>query len=132
MESIGFLIMELDESTMSRNANRYISVQFVKSVYNDVNYNILEKIKDGKAISTKYKGKKMRFKRPNVIMVFLNMYPDTRGFSQDRWLIFKINTKMMLQEVSKQQLKKEEKVNDVKKYNMDWKKETVYDRMVRY
>ena len=60
-----------------------------------------------------------------------NMYPDTRGFSQDRWLIFKINTKMMLQEVTKEQLKKKEEENDAKKHNMDWKKETVYDRMIR-
>ena len=75
-------------------ANRYIYVTIAKSVYNnDVNYNILEKIKDGKARSTKYKGKKMIFKRPNVIIVFLNMYPDTREFSQDRRLIFKINTR---------------------------------------
>ena len=54
-----------------------------------------------------------------------NMYPDTREFSQDRWLIFKINTKMMLQEVTIEQLKKKEEVNDAKKYNMDWKKEKV-------
>ena len=38
----------------------------------------------------------------------------------------------MLQEVTTEQLKKEEEVNDAKKYNMDWKKDTVYDRMVRY
>ena len=39
-----------------------------KSVYiNDVNYKILEKIKDGKATSMKYDTKKMRFKTPNVI-----------------------------------------------------------------
>ena len=90
-----------------------------KGIYNnDVNYNILEKIKDGKARSTKYKGKKMRFERPNVIIVFSNMYPDTRGFSQDRWLIFKINTKMMLQEVTIEQIKKKEDVNDAK--NIRW------------
>ena len=49
-----------------------------KSVYiNDVNYKILEKIKEGKATSMKYNTKKMRFKTPNVIMVFFNMYPDS-------------------------------------------------------
>ena len=39
----------------------------------------------------------------------------------------------MLQEASKEQMKKkeEEEENDAKKYNMDWKKETVYDRMIR-
>ena len=103
-----------------------------KSVYNnDVNYNILEKIKDGKARSTKYKGKKMRFKRPNVIMVFSNMYPDTRGFSQDRWLIFKINTKMMLEEVTTEKIKKKEEVKEAQKSYMDWRKKTVYDRIIK-
>ena len=29
-------------------------------------------------------------------------------------------------------MKKKEEENDAKKYNMDWKKETVYDRMVKY
>ena len=57
----------------------------VKSVYiNDVNYKILEDIKDGKALARKFNSKIMRFKTPNVIIVFSNMYPDTRGFSQDR------------------------------------------------
>ena len=116
--------MELDESTKDilHIMKQWVDMQtdiflfnIVKSVYNDVNYNILEKIKDGKARSTKYKGKKMRFKRPNVIMVFSNMYPDTRGFSQDRWLIFKINTKMMLEEVTIEQIKNKEEVNDAKK-----------------
>ena len=74
----------------------------------------------------------MRFETLNVIIVFLNMYPDTRKFSHDRWLIFRINTKMMLQEVSKEQVKKKEEENDAKKYNMDWKKETVYDRIIKY
>ena len=105
----------------------------VKSVYiNDVNYKILEDIKDGKALARKFNSKMMRFKTPNVIIVFSNMYPDTTEFSHDRWLIFKINTKMMLQEVTIEQLKKKEEVNDEKTYNMHWKKETVYDRMTRY
>ena len=60
------------------------------------------------------------------------MYPDTTEFSQDRWLIFKINTKMILQEVTTEQLKKKEEVNDEKTYYMDWKNETVYNRMIRY
>ena len=105
----------------------------VKGVYiNDVNYKLLEDIKDGKALATKYNSQNLYFKRPNVIIVFLNMYPDTREFSQDRWLIFKRNIKMMLQEVTREQLKKKEAVNDAKKYNMHWKRETVYDRMIRY
>ena len=82
-----------------------------------MNYKILEAIKDGKALARKFNSKMMRFKTPNVIIVFLNMYPDTTWFTKDRWLIFRINKKMMLQEVTEQKVKnkeEEEEVNDEK------------------
>ena len=103
----------------------------VKSVYiNDVNYKILEDIKDGKALARKYNSKMMRFKTPNVIIVFSNMYPDTKGFSEDRWLIFKINAKMELVDVTTETMKKKKEVNDAqKKSYMDWKQKTIYDRI---
>ena len=75
---------------------------------NDVNYSLLQHIKDGKAMSLKYNTKKMRFTNPNVIIVFSNKYPDTREFSEDRWMIFKINTKMGLEEVTIAQVMKKE------------------------
>ena len=134
--------MELAESTRNilHHMRKCVDMQtdiflfnITKSVYiDDVNYNLLENIKDRKAWATKYNTKKMRFKTPNVIIVFLNMYPDTGEFSQDRWLIFKINKKMELEEVTIEKLKKKEEVNDAKTYMMDWKKDTVYDRMDRY
>ena len=95
-------------------------------------YNLLEKIIDGKVFATKYNTKKMRFKTPNVIIVFSNMYPDTRGFSEDMWLIFKINSRMMLQEVTTEKNKKKEEVNDAQQSYMDWRKKTVYDRIIKY
>ena len=67
---------------------------------NDIDYNLLESIKDGKAISGKFITKKMCFKTPNIIIVFSNMYPDTKEFSEDRWMIFKINNDMELKEVT--------------------------------
>ena len=42
----------------------------------------------------------MKFTTPNVIIVFSNKYPDTREFSEERWMIFKINAKMDLKEVT--------------------------------
>ena len=39
---------------------------------------------------------------------------------------------MILQEVTTEQMKKKEEVKDAKKYNMDWKKETIYDNIIRY
>ena len=103
----------------------------VKSVYiNDVNYKILEDIKDGKALARKYNSKMMRFKTPNVIIVFSNMYPDTKGFSKDRWLIFKINAEMELVDVTTETMKKIKEANDAqKKSYVDWKQKTIYDRI---
>ena len=66
----------------------------------DIDYNLLEYVKDGKAISFKFMTKKMLFKTSNVIIVFSNMYPDTKDFLEDRWMIFKINTYMVLKEVT--------------------------------
>ena len=132
--------MELDESSrdilhiMKKCVDMQTDIflfNITKSVYiNDVNYKILEKIKDGKATSIKYHAKKMRFKTPNVILVFSNMYPNTREFSEDRWLIFKINAKMELVDVTTETMKKKKEVNDAqKKSYTDWRKKTIYDRI---
>ena len=54
------------------------------------NYSILESIKDGTAISSKYNNDGIRFKIPNVVVVFSNHMPNTRQLSKDRWEIFRI------------------------------------------
>ena len=50
-------------------------------------YNVLESIKDGVAISSKYDSKPIRFKTPNVLVVFSNEPPETKQLSKDRWCI---------------------------------------------
>ena len=54
------------------------------------NYAILESIKDGTAVSSKYYNDVIRFKIPNVVVVFPNHMPNTRQLSKDRWKIFRI------------------------------------------
>ena len=54
------------------------------------NYSILESIKDGTAVSSKYNNDVMRFKIPNVVIVFSNNIPRTKELSKDRWKIFTI------------------------------------------
>ena len=54
------------------------------------NYSILESIKDGTAVSSKYNNDIMRFKIPNIVIVFSNHIPNTRELSKDRWKIFRI------------------------------------------
>ena len=55
------------------------------------NYKILENIKDGSAIAGKYQSCKVRFKKPNIVIVFSNYGPEIDALSQDRWNIFKIS-----------------------------------------
>ena len=55
------------------------------------NYKILENIKDGFAIAGKYQSCKVRFRKPNIVIVFSNYGPETVALSEDRWNIFKIS-----------------------------------------
>ena len=53
------------------------------------NYSILESIKDGTAVSSKYNNV-IRFKIPNVVVVFSNHMPNTKELSKDLWKILRI------------------------------------------
>ena len=54
----------------------------------DVPYNLFEEIKDGRAISTKYDSKKLRFRVPNILVVFSNAIPNfLNSVSKDRWTV---------------------------------------------
>ena len=72
----------------------------------NIDYTLLENIKDGEAVSAKYCTTVMTFTTPNVIIVFSNKYPDTGKLSSDRWLVFEINSGMELEEVTEAQLGK--------------------------
>ena len=56
----------------------------------DQNYTVLEQIKDGNAISSKYASTVLKFKTPNVVIVFSNTQPYRAKLSADRWIIFSI------------------------------------------
>ena len=51
---------------------------------------MLEAIKDGTAINGKYQSEVVRFKTPNVVIVFSNVDPDVMQLSRDQWKIFSI------------------------------------------
>ena len=40
--------------------------------FDEVNYEVLEKIKDGRMIASKYDSRELKFKSPNVVVVFSN------------------------------------------------------------
>ena len=54
----------------------------------DVNYEVLEKIKDGQIFASKYDSTELQFKTPNVVMVFSNDRPNIKQLALDRWKIF--------------------------------------------
>ena len=58
--------------------------------HDSCNYFILESIKDGTAVSSKYNNEILRFKSPNVIIIFSNDMPNWGKLSADRWKVFRI------------------------------------------
>ena len=59
-------------------------------------YEVLENIKDGRAIAPKYDSEILRFRTPNSVIVFSNADPDMTQLSKDRWRVFYINKKGLL------------------------------------
>ena len=55
-----------------------------------VNYELLEKIKNGRIVAAKFDSKELKFKTPNTVVVFSNEKPDVSELSKDRWKIFQI------------------------------------------
>ena len=53
----------------------------------DIPYTLFEEIKDGRAISTKYDSKKLRFRVPNTLVIFSNSIPNFMEVSKDRWTV---------------------------------------------
>ena len=58
--------------------------------YETCNYSILESIKDGIAVSSKYNNDVVHFKVPNIVIVFSNSQPKMNQLSRDRWCVLRI------------------------------------------
>ena len=58
--------------------------------FEEVNYELLEDLKDGDAFASKYNSQQLKIKVPNVVMVFSNNEPNTRELASDRWKVFQI------------------------------------------
>ena len=67
------------------------------------NYQIIDDV--GKEVIITVPGW-MRFRKPNVIIAFSNVYPDTGKLTSGRWLIFKVNREMQLEDVTEAKLKR--------------------------
>ena len=63
--------------------------------FEEVNYEVLEDLKDGDAFSAKYNSQKLTIKVPNVVMVFSNNEPNKRELATDRWKVFHIENEQL-------------------------------------
>ena len=56
----------------------------------DLNYQVLEQLKDGRIIASKSNSKEIKMCTPNIIIVFSNEKPKLSELALDRWKLFKI------------------------------------------
>ena len=56
--------------------------------FENVNYGILEDLKDGSTFAEKYDSQNFKIRTPNVIMVFSNHFPEKKELASDRLKIF--------------------------------------------
>ena len=68
------------------------------------NYILLCNIKDGTAYASNFSIQEIQFKTPNVVMGFSTVYPNIKAFTEDRWLILKINKEMELIDITAEEL----------------------------
>ncbi len=62
---------------------------FVRSSLDHINYEIIEILKNGRYINTKYESRDFEFYVPRIVC-FANEPPDMTKLSEDRWRIYKI------------------------------------------
>ena len=101
-----------------------------KKYYEDINYGILEDLKDGSTFAEKYDSQNLKIRTPNIIMIFSNHFPDKKELASDRWKIFSIkNSELSGQE--KSELSGQEK-RQVERVKYDSDSDSVYSTSDSY
>ena len=67
----------------------------------EMNYELLEHLKNGRTLAAKFDSKELKFHTPNIIIVFSNEKPDVNQMSKDRWKIFHIRDEDLLDATEK-------------------------------
>jgi len=71
------------------NNPRVVIFDFARCESEHINYGIVEQVKDGYVVSTKYEPMVKKFEKPWVV-VFANMLPGAGKFSEDRLELIEI------------------------------------------
>ena len=58
--------------------------------FDTVNYEVLEKIKNGRILASKFDSVELKLRTPNIVVVFSNDRPEVNQLAHDRWKIFSI------------------------------------------
>ena len=58
--------------------------------FDTVNYEVLEKIKNGRILASKFDSVELKLRTPNIVVVFSNDRPEDNQLAHDRWKIFSI------------------------------------------
>ena len=58
--------------------------------FDQINYDALEKMKDGEAFASKYDSQQLKIRVPNVVMVFSNSPPNISQLAKVRFEVFHI------------------------------------------
>lgn len=68
-----------------------------RAINNEIcNCSILESIKDGLAIPSKYSNDFVQLKVPNILIVFSNIQPKMKQLSRDRWRVLRMTKKALI------------------------------------
>ena len=67
----------------------------------NMNYELIEQIKNGRTLAGKFDSKELKFHTPNIIVVFSNEMPEVDQLSKDRWKIFQIRDEDLLDATEK-------------------------------
>ena len=63
--------------------------------FDQINYDALEKMKDGEVFASKYDSQQLKIRVPNVVMVFSNSPPDVRELAKVRFRVFNIKNNQL-------------------------------------
>ena len=79
--------------------------------FDQINYDALEKMKDGEAFASKYNSQQLKIRVPNVVMVFSNSPPDFKELAKVRFRVFNINNNQLENVETKYPKEKKENVD---------------------
>ena len=79
--------------------------------FDRINYDALEKMKDGEAFASKYDSQQLKIRVPNVVMVFSNSPPDVKELAKVRFRVFNINNNQLENVETKYPKEKKENID---------------------